>query len=51
MDAYEVYCLIMMNKPVPTWTKVLSQIIINQIIINTFYLSQNVNKITNEKSV
>ena len=24
IDAYEVYCLIMMNKPVSTWTKVLS---------------------------
>ena len=31
--------------------KVLLQIIINQIIINTFYLSQKGNKITNEKSV
>ena len=40
-----------MNKPVSTWIKVLSQIIINHIIINTFYLSQKVNKITNEKKL
>ena len=29
----------------------LDKIIINQIIINTFYLSRKVNKITNENSV
>ena len=32
----------MMNKPVSTWTKVLSQIIINQIIINTLGLGRRV---------
>ena len=52
IGAYEFYCLIMMNRPVSTWTKLLSQIIINeitinQIIINAFYLPLKVNKIRN----